>query len=69
MFTADPDYFDFPATNQAISGIWECPICSDRGFMNGWYGCVWDETWEKQWADRVSIGRQPVLDVVRHSQE
>lgn len=22
---------------------WECPVCSDRGFLYGWQGTVWDQ--------------------------
>jgi hypothetical protein len=25
---------------------WECPICSDRGFISGWHGSMWDKTVE-----------------------
>ena len=27
---------------------WECPLCSDRGFITGWRGSIWDRTVENK---------------------
>ncbi len=29
-------------TPEAIT--WECPLCSDGGFISGWRGSLWDKT-------------------------